>query len=153
MHNLFQNLNLRKYHLFEQLKLNGRVFRVMTSPSKTHTKLGRKGTRTKHFRYVNCSRRIIIRHVACKRGYFWPFPYLEIKIKQIGGVWMGGCVFELSANTTPTCTESKHLTTIRQRQGTRRHEVLQSSKCISLCVFSRRHNTNTFNLISSSRGA
>ena len=90
VHNLFQNLNLRKYHLFEQLKLNGRVFRVMTSPSKTHAKLGRKGTRTKHFRYVNCSRRIIIRHVACKRGYFWPFPYLEIKIKQIGGIWMGG---------------------------------------------------------------
>ena len=33
---------------------------------------------------------IIISHMACERGYFWPFPYLEIKINLIGGVWRGG---------------------------------------------------------------
>ena len=80
-----------------------------------------------------------------RKRVFLAFSLLGNKNKTDRGHLDGGCVFELSANTTPTCTESKRLTTIRQRQGTRRHEVLQSSKCISLCVFSRRHNTNRHN--------
>ena len=43
-------------------------------------------------------RRIIISHVACERGYFWPFPYLEIDLNKTKRGQGGGCFLDKRGN-------------------------------------------------------